>query len=121
MDIKLTTTHKEPSDRRTACSENHAGSTTPTRARESDHQGAQFEKKQIGSGRPTTVVAPRTGGASSSKWTRKTLPWNASLRTTVVAFISIGETDQRQIAFMPKLSDSTFGINDVLRPHGRRR
>ena len=102
MDRKLTTTDQKSSDYRVACSNDHAGLIAPPkRALELDHQGAQSGCAQIGRFWPATVVAPRTGGASQSKWTRKTQPWNASLRTTVVAFVSIEEPRLENSECMP--------------------
>ena len=122
MDKKLTTTDRKPSDYRIACSDYHSDSSAPPkRVRESDHQGAQSGCVQIGSIWSTTVVAPRTGGASRSKWTRKTRPWNASLRATVVATVKIEELRLESIEFMPKPRHGAVGSNVVLRPHGRRR
>ncbi len=114
MSEELTNTEIETSENRTARADYHGGSgshegssndqgsdnrhgprchpdslTPPSRARQSDHQGAQFASVRLGRYSPATVVALRTGGASRSKWTRKTRPWNASLRTTVVASIKI--------------------------------
>ena len=103
MDEKLTTIDGKPSDYRIACSDYHSDSIAPhKRVRELDHQGAQSGSFQIGSIWSATVVAPRTGGASQSKRTRKTRPWNTSLRAAVVATISIEEPYRESIEFMPK-------------------
>ena len=125
MDNELTAMDRKSSDDRMACSDDPSGSTTPPsspdRARESDHQGAQNRCAPIGRIWPTTIVAPCTGGASQSKWTRKTQPWNMSLRTTVVAFISIEKPRPQGMECMPKPLLGAVGTYGVLRPHGRRR
>lgn len=122
MDKELTKTDVKSSDHRIACADDQTNSPIPpNRARKSDHQGAQFGCPQIGSIWSTTVVALRIGGASRSKWTRKTRPWNASLRATVVASISIEEPQQERLEFMPKPPYGAVGSNGVLRPSGRRR
>lgn len=120
MSEKLINTELETSENRTARTDYQCGSgshqgsgnrhgprcrpdslTPPSRARQSDHQGAQFASVRLGRYSPATVVALRTGGASRSKWTRKTRPWNASLRTTVVAFVSIEEPRLENSECMP--------------------
>jgi hypothetical protein len=131
MENELTKTAPKKTEGWTARSDSHVGpcrqtslSQTPTprdRARESDHQGAQFQRLSFGRCWPTTVVALRTGGALHSKWTRKTRPWNARLQTTVVASIPIEDLAQKRIEFMSATSIEDTDTNDVLWPHGQRR
>ncbi len=85
MDDELTKNKLETSDNRIACSDAPSGLLdTPQRMTDSGHQGARSESALVGSFSPTTVVAVRTGGASQSKWTRETRPWNAIPETAVV-------------------------------------
>ena len=49
----------------------------------------QFGASEVESAWPTTVVAPQSGGAPPSKWTRKTRPWIASLPTAVVSSMNL--------------------------------
>lgn len=122
MDKELTEIDKKSSDIGIVCSNDRAGSTPPpSRVEKLDHQGARFRCTQIGSIWPATVAAPRTGGASQSKWARKTRPWNASLRVTVVAFISIEKSCSESIECIPKPPYGAVGTHDVLRCHSRRR
>jgi hypothetical protein len=125
MDDKLTTTDRKSSDYRIVCSEYPSGSSNtpqpPQRAEVTDHQGAQFGRAQIGRIWPTTVVAPRKGGAPQSKWTRKTRPWNAMLKTAVVASIEIEKPHRDETGLMPKLPYWTVGTHGVLRLQSRRR
>jgi len=95
MDDELTNLDPRASEDRMTCSDAPSGSNdTPQQPGALDHQGAASERAlgrtagsaELGSFSPTTVVAVRTGGASRSKWTRKTRPWNAKPETTVVAF-----------------------------------
>ena len=58
---------------------------TPQRFHRSHHQGPQSGIARIGRIRATTVAALQTGGASQSKWARRSRPWNTSTSTTVVA------------------------------------
>lgn len=63
----------------------------PTRERELNLQGARSDPphtRVTNRVRPTTAAAAQPGGASSSKWTRKTRPWNVSMPTAVVASFS---------------------------------
>lgn len=96
MDIELTRSTSDSSHRQTACADRQDGSFPPPgRARRSDHQGTRSGFARIGRIRATTVVALRTGGASQSKWARRSRPWNASTPTAVVA--SLGEVFERTI------------------------
>jgi hypothetical protein len=81
----------------------------------------RFGYDKIGKFPPATVVAARTGGASQSKWARKTRPWNANLQTTVVACFEIEKSYFEDIEFMSTALYETVGSHDVLRPHSRRR
>ena len=100
MQRKLTTTKQDSSDPRIACFLSHADSKLPhtphERVGDSKHQGTQSgfnnpTQTQQGSeeGWPTAVAASHPAGAFQSKWTRKTLPWNANVPATVVAPIGI--------------------------------
>jgi hypothetical protein len=125
MDNKLTTTQQETFDFRIACAYVRVDSTTaprsPQRVGASDLQGTRFGSAEVESAWPTTVVASRTGGAPSSKWTRKTRPWNASLPTTVVsssnAFEKIDESDPSDAEFMA--NHPPYSLPEW-RPHGVR-
>ncbi len=140
MSEKLTNTELETSENRTARTDYQCGSgshqgsdnrhgprchpdslTPPSRARQSDHQGAQFASVRLGRYSPATVVALRTGGASRSKWTRKTRPWNASLRTTVVASIRIEDLIREHTHSSSTESIGSLDENGVLWPQGQRR
>ena len=124
MSEELTRTESRTSEDRTACSDDyqgsgshadsssHADSTTPTtpheRVWESDHQGARFGCVPFGRFWPATAVALRTGGASHSKWTRKTRPWNVSLQTAVVASSRIGTFDPSKLNSRRRLQSETL-------------
>lgn len=98
---RTNTTHEDPADPRIACSDFRSGSRparakkagrsdatssigAPRRAGESDHQGTRAGEARQGGFRKATAVARLKGGASASKWTRRTRPWNASTPTAVV-------------------------------------
>lgn len=94
MDYRLTINNETSLEHRITCFGIHTGSdllrqnateSPPQRAWLSDHQGARSVAARIERAWPATVVAPQTGGASQSKWTRKSRPWNASRPTTVAA------------------------------------
>ena len=76
---KLTSQHSAP-----------VQSGAPQRVGDSNHQGAPSGSAPIGRVCPTTVAAPQQGGASHSKWTRRTRPWNASTPATVVTSFVAG-------------------------------
>ena len=128
MDIELTTTKKKTSDFRIACFESCADSKTPLhlvkRVGDSDIQGTKSGLPKIEVRWMTTVVAPQPEGAFSSKWTRKTRPWNASLPTTVVAsakayertFVSVDEFGPSDVEYLenhPPYSLPDFRIRGV--------
>ena len=96
---------RETFDFRIVCSDSRSGSSTapqaPQGVADSDSQGAQSGSSQIERAWLTTVVAPRKGGASRSKWTRKTRPWNASLPTAVVASHNAGPCNIGSSEFLP--------------------
>ena len=98
---RTNTTHEEPADPRIACSDSRSDSRSsramktgrhdatssigaPRRVGESDHQGARAGETRKDGSRKATAVARLKGGASPSKWTRRTRPWNASTPTAVV-------------------------------------
>ncbi len=84
MDIELTTL--DSPRRRTARIDRQDESLrSPQRFHRSHHQGPQSGIARIGRIRATTVAALQTGGASQSKWARRSRPWNVSTSTTVVA------------------------------------
>jgi len=125
MDKKLTTTEKKSFDFRIVCADARADSSTvppsPQRVGASDSQGTRFGSTEVGSTWPTTVVAPQAGGAPSSKWTRRTRPWNASLPTTVVAstnaFEKPDESDPTDAEFLA--NHPPYSLPEW-RPHGVR-
>ena len=97
MRKKLTNGTKNSFEHRSVCSSGSPPSALdPRRARPLERQGerstppreavqtASFERV-----RSAAVVASRAGGASQSKWTRRSRPWNASMPTAVVALGSI--------------------------------
>ncbi len=93
MTNQLTRSERNSNDARKACFNSQALSISGNqRERELNHQGARSATphthvaKRV---RPTTVATAQPGGASSSKWTRKTRPWNVSMPTTVVASFSV--------------------------------
>lgn len=109
MDKELTAMDRKSSDHRIACSDDQSSSTMPrtigplpNRALESDLQGAQIRYTPIGKIWPTTIVAPCTGGASQSKWTRKTQPWNTMAETIVVASSPTDKSHVDHDELMPK-------------------
>jgi len=55
-------------------------------------RGSQPERAPIEAVFPAAVVSARPGGASESKWTRRTRPWNASMQTTAVSPATLHET-----------------------------
>lgn len=129
MDKELTTTKQETFDSRIVCAEARGDSKIappfPERVGASDLQGAQSGSAELESARQTTVVAPRPGGASSSKRARKTRPWNASLPTTVVTsskalerrFVSVDEFDPTDAEYLANHPPYSL---PVWRPHGIR-
>ena len=108
MDQELTTTtttKRNSSEARNACFDSRSDGVanqahnTQRRARmaathkqvgESNQQGAQSGVSPIGRACTTTVTAPQQGGASPSRWTRKTRPWNASTPVAVVSLFHAG-------------------------------
>ena len=72
----------------------------PPQAMLSDLQGVQLGSSEIERTWLATVVTPQTGGAPSSKWTRKTRPWFASLPTTVVASSEADTSDPIDAEYM---------------------
>jgi hypothetical protein len=97
MRKKLTNGTKNSFEHRSVCSSGSPPSALdPRRARPLERQGersippreavqtASFERV-----RSAAVVASRAGGASQSKWTRRSRPWNASMPAAVVAPYSI--------------------------------
>ncbi len=125
MDKKLTTTKQETFDIRTVCAEARTDSTpapsSPERVGALAFQGARIGSAEVESAWPTTVVAPQTGGASSSKWTRRTRPWNASLPTTVVtptnSYEQKDESDPTDAEFLA--NHPPYSLPEW-RPHGVR-
>lgn len=69
----------------------------PERVGRSDHQGARSGNPLSGSLPPTTAVGPQAGGASPSKWTRKTRPWNASTPMAVVDPLRAGPRSATEV------------------------
>jgi hypothetical protein len=55
-------------------------------------RGSQPERAPIEGVFPAAVVWALPGGASESKWTRRTRPWNASMQTTAVSPATLRET-----------------------------
>ena len=92
---ELTRTEKNSNDNRKACFNSQEFSVSGNqRDDELDHQGAQSDPPHtpvVNRVSPATVATAQPGGASSSKWTRKTRPWNVSIPTTVVASFSTVE------------------------------
>ena len=108
MAHELTTaTEREPSGPRIACSDSRSASTptntasparladrrtarAPERVGESDHQGAWIRSARTSEFFSTTAAVMPGGGASQSKWTRRTRPRNASISTAVVDLFHAG-------------------------------
>ena len=112
MDKKLTTTQQKTFDSRIVYSDARSDSAitppTPQPVGTSNIQGTRFASLGVESVWPTTVVAPQPGGAPSSKWTRKTRPWNASLPTTVVA-----STSNSALSRFLKWTDASDPMRDL--------
>ena len=100
MENELTAAHPIPLDPRSARSTDAERSARPPgRGRAVDHQGARLRSplerapiSRLESARSTVAVVSPAGGASSSKWARRSRPWNASSSTAAVATPSIRET-----------------------------
>ena len=125
MDKKLTTTKQESFDFRIVCADSRSDSTPAPpplqRVGVSDLQGARFGSAEVERAWPTTVVAPQSGGAPASKWTRRTRPWDASLPTIVVSsanvFATIEQPDPTDAEY---LADHPPYSLPAWRPHGQR-
>ena len=120
MDNELTTTTDQNStDPRIACFDSRSNSKltsqhsvsaqsgAPQRVGDSNHQGAPSGSAPIGRVCPTTVAAPQQGGASHSKWTRRTRPWNASTPATVVASLIAGPRSALDVYSGGEVPDTT--------------
>ena len=111
---RTNTTNGNPNDPRTACSDFRSDSkpvtTTPAgrsddpsqigvpqRVGESDHQGARVRTARINGFRKATAAARLGGGASPSKWTRRTRPWNASTPAAVVDSFHAGPRSATEV------------------------
>ena len=99
MENELTAAHPIPLDPRSARStEAERSARPPGRGHAVDHQGARHRSplerapmSRLESVRSAVAVVSPAGGASSSKWARRSRPWNASSSTAAVATPSIRE------------------------------
>ena len=111
---RTNTTLGTPADPRIACSDFRSDSkpttTTsasradetsphgaPQRVGESDHQGARIRNARISGFLQATAAARLGGGASPSKWTRRTRPWNASTPAAVVDSFHAGPRSATEV------------------------